>query len=972
MDDNVDQPLVAWKKRLRKLEGACPWPGPRPLMPELDGDKIWRLAGRDEDIKQFIGRLQQHQFLVLHGVSGVGKSSLLQIGLIPVMEITGFEPIICSRWSVGKKSASDIETYIRDVLLANLADDPRRERIAELIGTSSVAEGLLLYGAEQGVGRKTVLILDQFEEYIRLHEQSFSSMANWLESINKDYGNLKIVLSLRSDFTYILDEHIFSQNRLRGFSFDQVRLAAIEDAKSIKRIINPAESKSYRDNNENQYPIDADACEALYLNWENPGPGSSSRTLLGLQALLYALYWLAAEDECKDNKSIHIKTKHVEELKARYQATTGGDVFLAGFFHTIRVKLNHCEQATREGLGIASDIIAPVAKLQLYRAVPLLSLGGFKVVQDLWLLCKSLFKDEFDLMHSLPKGFDEYAFTRLESATLSAFSVNDNGGVQKHADLLLIDRKDIIRGFFENDAATGSEGVLSKAISIEEQQILAGGHLDTLPWIEDPGDITSGAMLGMDPIEVLVELLRIFWFVIVWLEESKICRVLKGENSSITIVHDKLGEALMKWRDEWIDEPSAQIVSLVETVGVNLDWRGQEIDSDGYGRFREFGTADDSRRPEFLINLRWRSCNIQKIKFKQVEFVNCDFRSTRFDRCVFEGTAFVNCLLDGAMFDHCTIKGATEWQCNDLHGVDPTVITDYSLPAFSIRVDQHDLDPLVHYRGKHSVADSSRLTSSEADTKAEAQGTGCWLFSAASGVAARPASGKIVGMAGVVSPLKGGMALIGGRISTLMFRNSKFDKGGDQATGAITLAYVAGSSLEFVEHDSLNLSIVWSALRNVTVTRSIERKMWQSLNSDKSSDLNNFLIKAEESMLDNVWFGEGLRGKASFDNCTIFSLASLSRPPHDDDEGFEVDFAENCVYGFAYNTEGYVDAADVQPEEAGRIVRLAPNSPYEPAVHQRLRSLSEKADYRSVAARFELLHHRVKGSVQKGDNQNKA
>jgi hypothetical protein len=467
-------------------------------------------------------------------------------------------------------------------------------------------------------------------------------------------------------------------------------------------------------------------------------------------------------------------------------------------------------------------------------------------------------------------------------------------------------------------------------------------------------------MMGMPPEEVLVELLRIFWFAIIWLDESKICRVLKGEKSSITIVHDKLGEALIKWRDEWQDEPAVQIASIVETVGLNLDWKGPQ--------WREFGTAETSRETEFLVNLRWRSCNVQEAKFRNLLFVNCDFRSTRFDRCVFEGAIFVNCLLDGAMFDNCKVIGDVDWDSQDLHGLDDNILIQDSLPAFSIQVDEEDVKPLEYYRGEQSIVDAERFSGNTASASNTDNTRQYWVYSAASGVAARSSTGKIIGVAAEVPKPTGGLILLGGRVSTLMFRGCEFSSA-DNQDGSIAFVFVAGSSLEFVEQDEIDIKIIWSALRGLTITRPIDRsevkaEETQEADINSTSATKEFMISAEQSMLSNIWLGGGLRGCAEFHDCTVYALTSLSTPPYPDHAGFEVIVGADNNQGFVYNTERWVDESEesnsmtddnaVLGSNSGSL-QLAPNALFSKTTQGKLRSIATKADYRSVAARTELL-----------------
>ena len=76
----------AWLAAFSGLE-SCPWPGPRPLR---SGDDRHLLCGRDEDKASFLNEVDSYRVIFLTGSSGVGKTSLLQRGLVPELEERGY------------------------------------------------------------------------------------------------------------------------------------------------------------------------------------------------------------------------------------------------------------------------------------------------------------------------------------------------------------------------------------------------------------------------------------------------------------------------------------------------------------------------------------------------------------------------------------------------------------------------------------------------------------------------------------------------------------------------------------------------------------------------------------------------------------------------------------------------------------------------------------------------------------------
>ena len=73
--------LEQWKKNFLDKD-TCPWRGPKPMEPGDDD----LLVGRQDDRDRFAHEVLTHQLVILHGESGVGKTSFLRAGVIPYLE----------------------------------------------------------------------------------------------------------------------------------------------------------------------------------------------------------------------------------------------------------------------------------------------------------------------------------------------------------------------------------------------------------------------------------------------------------------------------------------------------------------------------------------------------------------------------------------------------------------------------------------------------------------------------------------------------------------------------------------------------------------------------------------------------------------------------------------------------------------------------------------------------------------------
>ncbi|MEO0397652.1 MAG: hypothetical protein AAF243_16945 [Cyanobacteria bacterium P01_A01_bin.137] len=196
------------------------------------------VSGRKRDLEKLIQRFYQpeHVLTIIYGPSGVGKSSLIEAGLIPALQRTRFETrqIVTvyirqyrnwledlraniSGGSVGKERPQTVEG------LPLFSEDlPLEERVLELLRVQTQRNRLI------------VLIFDQFEEFFFefKHPEVRRPFCEFFrDCLNMPY--IKVVLSLRENYTHallelerlafleIIDNNILDKNwlyYLRNFS----------------------------------------------------------------------------------------------------------------------------------------------------------------------------------------------------------------------------------------------------------------------------------------------------------------------------------------------------------------------------------------------------------------------------------------------------------------------------------------------------------------------------------------------------------------------------------------------------------------------------------------------------------------------------------------------------------------------------------------------------------------------------------
>lgn len=956
--------LAAWAAQVEEQERSCPWPGPRPIdatdLDPTDAAKGRNLIGREADVQRLCQRLESDYLLVLHGESGVGKSSFLQIGLTRGLTGANFQAYAITEWtrwapvsSLTDDSTDDLfADYLRDRFVAQFGHRMSKTRLAEV----------QQLGVTEFVSRfpgRPVLVLDQFEEFLRTTGwDGLEWFSHWLVAVNLD-AKLRIVISLRSEYLYKLDPIL---KKVRQFSLSYQALEPITRRSDIERIItHPATWSSVT--------VDKDVLSLLTSSFAESANIRDSFWLLQLQAILYSLYWhcggqpervhISAErfsswlmERSSDPRqhgtlpkvlADYLTAGTVPEELSRNESTESAKALAEmGFLDTVDLKLKHCEDIAQSIGSLPSEVMNPLARDQLRRALPFLSTGTFKERQHLLTLFRSTYEDELarlqnpgrntddpDLNDPLVRGHAAFTEETLSDLfeklwPMATYPTDDR-------DLLTIGREEVARSV-EAQNRDRESGWL-KSIDTERTRL----QIDHVPWFEDENHVSSGPLLGARPVEIAAEMMRCFLFASLWLEKSLICRIT---DSQIRLAHDGFGPALEDWASATKLPAEAEIASFVSLVGEFRDWSEATA---------AFGGGSSGSEARYLTNLRWQSCQLLGASFRRVVFLNCDFRNTRFEACRFEGVAFVNCLLDGSILSRCTVVGTTplDAMANAIPERDATwtgsepveprkEIEQGSIPSFVVEAGGQLASALRHFRGVFAMDHGWTSPSSQL------------MYSATSGVGAMVVDRRPRG-AGQVPEISKGVVVLGSRISGFMIRQTRFEEGstGKGATDryGLVLAYVAGSSIDLVEQDELSLGIVGCALRGLSVSRPLAGAGMPS--RDNSADDPPFAVEVKESLLVNTWFGDLLRGRVSISASTVYGLASM---PHSSDLSVElhptvrVAMVDNVsTVGCRSLTLGGTDGWEGADPTGPRQWRT-----------DDLEQVSRKTDYRDRGARYEL------------------
>jgi hypothetical protein len=178
----------------------------RLLRPELlptDVRTEDQLIGRKEDLPRLVALCRQYREVHLVGESGVGKSSLLRVGLYnALLRDDLFHPIYIDSWGddweQGPRSALTVALWLSLTVEA-------RGRLALTTRPTSRQVVTLLRRVKQELGRAPLIIFDQFDDYLVRHRSQLLSLQHrtWLTA-----DQLVSVNPFWRDIARLLDQDI--------------------------------------------------------------------------------------------------------------------------------------------------------------------------------------------------------------------------------------------------------------------------------------------------------------------------------------------------------------------------------------------------------------------------------------------------------------------------------------------------------------------------------------------------------------------------------------------------------------------------------------------------------------------------------------------------------------------------------------------------------------------------------------------
>jgi formylglycine-generating enzyme required for sulfatase activity len=195
--------------------------------------------GRDEEVNHLVQCITAQRLTVLFGQSGVGKTSLINAGVIPRLKEKGYTSLYLR---VLREPTASIKGSVAALLRPreDLRPTGREDLYSFLEGT--------LYSSSSILHSPLVIFLDQFEEFfVRLGKATRAAFAEELAACLSSDLDLHFVLSLRDD--YLARLHNLSAVRqglptaadillnrfcLENLSVEKARLAITQPAQAFK------------------------------------------------------------------------------------------------------------------------------------------------------------------------------------------------------------------------------------------------------------------------------------------------------------------------------------------------------------------------------------------------------------------------------------------------------------------------------------------------------------------------------------------------------------------------------------------------------------------------------------------------------------------------------------------------------------------------------------------------------------------
>ncbi|MBV9493467.1 MAG: hypothetical protein JOZ54_04425 [Acidobacteria bacterium] len=282
------------------------YPGTGPFGPE-DAALFF---GRKRETEELYLRILSVPLLLQFGESGLGKTSLLQAGLFPLLRAKPFLPVMIRLNDPQESLTHAVARSLRESVVHEgiSIDDEAPAGLWELLAATTAWRNDLLL--------TPVLVFDQFEEVFTLHDQAFrDELAAELGALatgippqrpsaeRVERPNVKLLISLKETNLGALEQ--FSAN-IPGLFQERLRLAPLSEDNARDAVLEPA--------------------KLLAANGETPY--ATKPFAFDEEALDNMLTYLKGRSDVIEPFQLQLLARHAEALAERKESTQSGPVTL--------------------------------------------------------------------------------------------------------------------------------------------------------------------------------------------------------------------------------------------------------------------------------------------------------------------------------------------------------------------------------------------------------------------------------------------------------------------------------------------------------------------------------------------------------------------------------------------------------------------------------------------------------------------
>ena len=233
------------------MENYNPWRGLSSYGDPQNSKHVYKFCGRQTETVELLSLVDYSLFVTLYGRTGVGKTSLLNAGVFPILRQRGYFPVYIrlSQESTGKSYA---EAIVRKIEASGLVIS---NSVETSIDDSASATYLWSYFHTtrfeyEGKEVYPVVVLDQFEEIFFFHKEKADLLLQQVYALLTDnlvlpegYSaatNYRFIASIREDNLYLLEDRI-DELSLQLYKDNRYRLRPLGARAAAAAILEPGE-----------------------------------------------------------------------------------------------------------------------------------------------------------------------------------------------------------------------------------------------------------------------------------------------------------------------------------------------------------------------------------------------------------------------------------------------------------------------------------------------------------------------------------------------------------------------------------------------------------------------------------------------------------------------------------------------------------------------------------------------------------